>query len=150
MTFPDASVVTPMVPEPLTGTMMGVVGKGLTGVTVTYSPDARSLTKSEPPKFGSALATVNVVVVLPPVVVEFVEREADALREVAVLVECDTLEPAERGGDGSERQVVDRTAPREGGRRDAAADQELARRSPGHRYNPVSPESSRRPAYRNR
>ena len=35
--------------EPWTGTMIGVVGNGDTGVTVTYRPDARSLTKRVPP-----------------------------------------------------------------------------------------------------
>ena len=37
-----------MVPEPWTGTRMGVVGSGAIGVTVTYSPDARSLTNRLP------------------------------------------------------------------------------------------------------
>ena len=49
MTLPAASVVTPMMPDPWTGTRMGVVGNGATGVTVTYRPDARSLTNRLPP-----------------------------------------------------------------------------------------------------
>ena len=101
-------------PEPWTGTMMGVVGNGATGVTVTYRPDARSLTKRRAAVVRFRIGDRVGGRAAPAGDGRSRRRERHALREVAVLVECDALEPAEQGGDGPEREVVDRSAAGDG------------------------------------
>ena len=89
---------------------------------------------------------------IPPVTVRTSSRsEPDALREVAVLVECDTLEPAERSGDRPEpRLSIDAVRRWLADRDDAAADQELAIGALDAAIARASPESGRRRACRNR